>query len=222
MPPGRQRGVVLLFAMISVLIIMIAAVALIRSFNSSLFNAGNIAFKRDLQNRSDLAVQAAMSDFRAGKLLGTGALRQTNVPNANYSASALNASTQLNHQSIPLALQDPPTPTNVAASMKNAGFTNPDSPLVDGVSYRYVIERLCDAAGDEVVLGTAHCLVANDRQKDASAKDQTGAGAQTNGGSCGASACKSAVPLGVVYRISVRVDGPRNTSSFFQTTLTAP
>lgn len=211
---GSQSGVVLLFALISVLIVMIAAVALIRSFNASLFSAGNIAFKRDLQNRSDLAIQAAMADFRTGGLLAGSTARQQNVAAANYSASALSAS-QVNNQNIPLALQRPPQ------SLQSAGFTKPAPAMVDQVTYYYVIERLCDAPGDEIVLGTARCLVANERQKDASAKDQTGAAAQTSG-SCGSGPCRSAVPLGVVYRISVRVSGPRNTLSFFQTTLTAP
>ena len=52
----RQRGVVLLFSLIALVIMLIVAVALVRSFNNSLFTAGNIGFKRDMQNQSEAAV----------------------------------------------------------------------------------------------------------------------------------------------------------------------
>ena len=44
----RQRGVVLLFSLITLVVLLLAAVALIRSFSNSMFTAGNIAFRRDL------------------------------------------------------------------------------------------------------------------------------------------------------------------------------
>ena len=42
----KQRGVVLFFALISLLAIMLAAVALIRSVDTSIMIAGNLAFKQ--------------------------------------------------------------------------------------------------------------------------------------------------------------------------------
>ena len=66
---SQQRGVVLLFSLIALVIMLIAAVALIRSFNSSLFSAGNIGFKRDMRNQSELAVSTALGYFRSGAAL---------------------------------------------------------------------------------------------------------------------------------------------------------
>jgi len=44
--PSRERGVVLIFTLIILLILTIGAVALLRSMNTSLFSAGNLAFRR--------------------------------------------------------------------------------------------------------------------------------------------------------------------------------
>jgi type IV pilus assembly protein PilX len=52
----RQRGVVLIFTLIILLILTIGAVALMRSMNTSLFSAGNLAFRRDLVNQGEQAV----------------------------------------------------------------------------------------------------------------------------------------------------------------------
>ncbi len=43
---SRQRGVVLIFTLIALLILTIGAVALMRSMNTALFGAGNLAFRR--------------------------------------------------------------------------------------------------------------------------------------------------------------------------------
>ena len=209
--PGGQRGVVLLFALISVLIVMLAAVALIKSFNATLFSAGNIAFKRSMQSESELAIQQVMAAFRTGAL-ASATSRETSMPSANYSATLL---TSVNNQNIPTALQN-------ASSMTAAGFTKADITGSPGVTVRYVIERLCDNVGSVGTLGTLHCLTANPTQLGSQSKDQTGAGQNALSGSCGSGPCVTASSLGVVYRVSVRVLGPRNTSSFFQSTITAP
>ena len=50
---AAQRGVVLLYSLIALVIMLIAAIALVRSFQTSLFNAGNLGFKRDMRNQSE-------------------------------------------------------------------------------------------------------------------------------------------------------------------------
>ena len=99
--PSRQRGVVLLFSLVALVVLLIAAVALMRSFNSSLFMSGNIAFKRDLQNQGERAVEKAMARFRTGGTLETDAARSADLKASNYSATMLPS----NPQGIPNALQ---------------------------------------------------------------------------------------------------------------------
>jgi Tfp pilus assembly protein PilX len=61
---ARQQGVVLIFSLIVLLILAIGAVAVLRSVNSSLLSAGNLAFHRDLVNQAEQAVSTVMIEFK--------------------------------------------------------------------------------------------------------------------------------------------------------------
>ncbi len=54
----RQRGATLIIALISLVILSIGALALMRSTSTSLFMAGNLAFKRDVANQAERAIAA--------------------------------------------------------------------------------------------------------------------------------------------------------------------
>lgn len=189
----RSRGVVLLFTLLAMVIMLIAAVALARSFNSSMFMTGNLAFKRDLVNQAERAVAQVVTDLQTGTLSAL-ADRAAHVPARNYSAQRL----ATNAQGIPLALLND---TAFAA----VGQVANDIPVAgQGVTLRYVVDRLCNGPGTEVVLGLAGCAI--------------GPVPDARGGSAGDPIVATQQPQ-VLYRISVRVDGPRNTQAFFQTTL---
>jgi type IV pilus assembly protein PilX len=210
--PARQRGVVLLFSLIALGIMLIASVALVRSFQSSLFNAGNIAFKRDLQNQSDRALQAAMAPFAAsGGVLGTTTARSSNNGTYNYSAVML----PTDNKGIPNAFTLDDSSFNALGYAKQSNdITPPD--LNDSVKIRYLVDRLCSTVGDEKTLGPSNCVIGNQQPSDGiSSTDQFNAAFTING--------KSGVsPQSVVYRLTIRVTGPRNTQSFFQSTFTVP
>ena len=210
----RQRGVVLLFSLIALVIMLIAAVALVRSFNTSLFSAGNIGFKRDMRNQSEMAVSTTLGNFRPGGFLNTSANRaNTPAPGANtvnYSATML----ATNAQGIPnaLALSD----SAFAAAYNAPDLRSPDAG--QSVTVRYVIDRMCASAGEEKSLGPGSCVLADNlAQNTTSVLNQKSA---DKAPLC--PTCSSAAPKGVVYRLSMRVTGPRNTQSFFQSTFTVP
>lgn len=207
---SAQRGVVLLFSLIALVVLLIAAVALMRSFNTSLFMSGNIAFKRDLQNQGERAIDQVLADFRGSGDLATAAARSNNLQRKNYSAKALTS----NAQGIPEALQ-----TN---SLGAAGLAANDIEIPDqAIKIRYVVDRMCNDVGSETALGGANCLLAESLTGPggnfAEWMNATGASLCPAGSGCG-----SAAPQGVVYRVTVRVSGPRNTQAFFQSTFTVP
>ncbi len=71
--PARERGVVLLFCLIILVVLLAGGVAVMRSMDTSLVGAGNLAFKRDLVNQGELAIAKAMREFQAsGALAATG------------------------------------------------------------------------------------------------------------------------------------------------------
>ncbi len=203
---SRQRGVVLLFSLIALVILLIAAVALMRSFNTTLFTSGNIAFKRDLQNQGERAVDKVLTAFGTGALASPVA-RANNLISSNYSASTL----PVNPQGIPLAL-----------ALSNADFTAawtaPDIDVPDQqVRIRYIVDRMCDAAGPDKALGASSCVLTDNLPTGGSASNLQGADRAPLG-----PGLQTAATPGVVYRVSIRVNGPRNTQAFFQSTFTIP
>ena len=209
-----QRGVVLLFSLIALVIMLIAAVALMRSFQSSLFTAGNIAFKRDLQNQGERAVDKVLKEFRTLGALNTPLARSANVPSSNYSATML----PVNARGIPDALQNNDTFAAVGVTTNDITPANEPSLANQSVEIRYVVDRLCASAGDETSLGAGSCMLAD----DPTPKGSSSANLQSADAAPLCPTCKSAVPQRVVYRLSIRVNGPRNTQSFFQSTFSVP
>lgn len=201
---GSQRGIVLIFALITLVILLIGAVAISRSINASQFAIGNIGFKRDLTNQGERALQIALDAVRAGGALATVSTRNTDLQAANYKASLLAS----NAQGIPNALL---SDTDFAA----VGVSTNDITVSDmGVTIRYVIDRVASASG---ACSTSTCTLANQNVFGGSSSEWINS--QTNSGSVN-NANPSAVPQQPIYRITLRVTGPRNTMSFFQSTFT--
>lgn len=196
--PARQRGVVLLFALIVLVILMAGSVAVIRSMNSSLFSAGNLAFKRDLMNQGEQAVSSAMTAFKTGALSATGATA-ANILSANYSATPLATNTR----GIPMALLSDSVFTTVGTTSNDLTGATSD------VSIRYVIDQLCDGSAAALAIQNTGCVF------PASNTDIRGGSSQEMGK-------RPPLPPSLVYRLSVRVSGPRNTQVFIQTSFTKP
>jgi hypothetical protein len=193
--PRPQRGVVMLFGLIALAIMLIGAAAMVRSMNTSLVNAGNLGFKRDMTNQGERAVATAIDLLRTGAL-ATEAARQSSSTAINYSAAIL----PVNAQGIPTALLSD-------AGFAAVGLATNDITLTDqAITMRYVVDRLCVGDGPQAA---GQCAMANDP------KDQSG---NARDGAITAEALLASDR--VVYRLSVRVIGPRNTQAFYQSTLT--
>ncbi len=203
-----QRGVVLLTSLLILVVMLIAAAALMRSFDTSLNTAGNLAFKRDLAQQSEQAAQTILAAFRTGGALASAAARGANDPARNYNAVVLPS----NAQGIPQALLSSTLPTTAG--------TAADIDAGQGITLRYVVDRLCSEIGEDSTLGAARCTLADStvlpggsssdwqRAEFSSGVAAGGAGAGLGG----------AVTQPVIYRLSIRATGPRGTQSFFQTT----
>jgi Tfp pilus assembly protein PilX len=187
-----QRGVTLIIALIALVTLTIGAVAMMRSTNTTLRMSGNLAFKRDLANQSERAVAAAMAALRTGSLSSVSS-RESNSPANNYSASALVSP----GQGIPTVLLDD-------SAFTAAGFTGTDiSDTAAQLRIRYVIDRQCSATG---AFDSASCASLSTIAGD-------------KGGSSGGSDARAGGGSAPVYRISVRVSGPRGVQTFLQTTV---
>ncbi len=190
----RQRGVIMVIALITLAILMIGAVAAIRAMNVSLSSVGNFGFKRDMANQAERALRRAMGALNAG-----GAL-EANDTALNYSAAMLPTSAE----GIPTALLATSTPETVsgfgvaanAIDLTTAVAGESTSNLPNMKIY-YVVDRLCLNAGP----------LSSDSCQTVSAAPQ--------GGKSPGDVTSSPKP---VFRITVRVDGPRGSQSFYQAT----
>ena len=186
----RERGVVLLFCLIVLVILLAGGVAVVRSMHTSLTSAGNLAFRRDLVNQGERAVSAVLAKFATG---GTLAATTADVPAENFKATKLDT----NAQGMPTALFDD-------TAFATVGKTSND--IVDStaqVSIRYVIDRLCTASGAAT---STSCVQSS---------------AAPSGGTAGP-VPPPPPPTATVYRLSMRVSGPRETQVFLQSTFTKP
>jgi type II secretory pathway pseudopilin PulG len=190
----------MLFGLFALAIMLIAAAAMIRSYGTAMANAGNLGFKRDLTNQAERAVAMVVSNLQTGSL-GSDVSRQTSTPAQNYSSTLLAS----NAQGLPNVLL-------ADSSFSTAGLSSNDITVADqSVTVRYVVDRMCANAG---VAAADHCVMADDLNP------QGGNGSVSNIAEDASAGGAGALGQRVVYRVSIRVTGPRSTQAFFQTTVT--
>ncbi len=199
--PQQQRGVTMLFGLIALAIMMIGAAAMVRSMNTSMTISGNLGFKRDLTNQAERATAAVMALMNTGAL-NTETARQSSAVARNYSARIL----PTNPQGIPTALVDDST-------FNTTGTPSNDISAADqGVVLRYLVDRLCVNTG---LADGSHCQMSDPGTPMGGSASET-----LRADDSAASGGGGVLPRQTVYRLSIRVSGPRNTQAYFQTTFT--
>lgn len=190
-PGRRQRGVVLIFCLIVLVVLLAGGVAVSRSMNAALSNSGSLALRRDLMNQADIAIATALAkDYK-----GVGSAAENKA--LNYSPIPL----KVNELDIPLAL--------LSDSVFNSvGLATNDLPgATPGVTIRYVVDRLCEVATQSATdQGRSRCVPIT--------REAVGGSAQL--------ASRAPPPVQPVFRVTVRVTGPRNTQVFVQSSFSKP
>jgi len=189
-----QEGVVLLIALIVLVAMTLGGIALVRSVDLTNIIAGNLAFRQAATHSADLGIETAVTWLEANNV---GAFLHSDIPAQGYSANG-NAVTRSPNPATP----DSDTweefwPTLVAANRVRTLAED-----AAGNTVAYVIDRMCSLPGNPVT-GGAQC--------SGSAVVSSALGNAEEGGEVGVAA-----PIGVYYRITARVAGPRNTVSFVQ------
>ena len=195
----KQSGFSLVFALIALVILLMATVSVMRSSGLNLFSAGNASFKQDMVARSDAVNVRIFALLRAGGALATESSLSSSLKSSNYSATAL----QTNAQGLPLALINDST-FDAVGDIANDIRDDASNTVI-----RYVMERLCDQTGNSAALGREHCVYNPDRNP-------------VQGGS--STQASTAIPpsFSPIYRVSVRIQGPRGSEAYLQNTFTKP
>jgi len=194
----RQRGVVLFFALIALVAMSLAAVALIRSVDTSTLIAGNLAFKQSATRAGDGGIEAAITWMAT-------------VQAANASLNVLNDATHPFNIDAPASGYYSSLDDATFDVANEADWTDANSVLVgtdqSGNELRYVIQRVCRTANQPVQ--SAGCLFAGVPE----VKD--GQHVKPPQEFCDGAGCP---PAGQTpqNRITARAAGPRNSVSYVQ------
>jgi len=191
---ARQRGAVLIVALIALVTIMIAAAALVRAVDTSTIIAGNLAYKQAASASADAGMERAIAWMRATSVAHAASdpFKDAAHPfNTDQAAQGYYTSIATDVAGDMAFLTDEDTWTD-----KRSRLVGTDS---SGNTIRYVIQRMCRVPGQ--VLSRSNCQFSDrDSDKDSHNGDLRPA----KGG------------LHALNRITVRVEGPRNTVTYAQ------
>lgn len=206
--PSRQRGVSLLFALLALVALSLAAMGLVRTVGNTSLVVGNLGFKMDATASADRGAEQAIT-WLQNNMAGTGL--DANVTASGYYATSLDA-------------LDPTGRSSTASSRAVVDWNNDNCATISGAytscidatapvtlggnQVNWVITRLCASAGskDDVSNSCATSLTSG------VADDANSGGLDT--ASPGGLAGSTVAPY---FRVIVRTVGARNTVSYTET-----
>lgn len=220
--PTRQRGVVLIIALIALAMMTLAAIALVRSVDTGLVISGNLAFKQATLNAAEDGSEEAIAWLNANATTqhstSTAAnpvmLLELDSPTDGYYATYMATCDLTGNDTTGAGSSDnvnwidADNPSGTAPGA-NCGMTAKAVPTADmpsGYSASYVINRMCVNTGSKSLPGTG-CAPYQSTGDDLSKSTKNAVDYRHRGLPAMSS---------TYYRITVRVLGPRNSVSYTQ------
>lgn len=189
-----QQGVILFVALIVLVAMSLTGIALMRSVDTNVLVAGNLAFRQGATAAADWGVESARTYLKTTLSVNKSAMDNDN-PAASY-YSSWQASLDLIGRTT--------TPFDWSTLGLLVGTDSA------GNEVRYVLHRMCEASGPSTG-ALSNCV-------KSSAGASSGVAGSTKG-TVSYGVLALATPPSVYYRVTVRVRGPRNTVSFVQAML---
>lgn len=198
---AKQRGLVLFFALIALVAMSLAALALIRSVDTSTMIAGNLAFRQAATTSSDAGLEAAIAALaatetaNAAKNIFLDATHTFNISNTANAAVGY-------YSSADPALDLTANATWVDAASRLVGTD------ASGNTVRFIAQRMCRNANQ--LLSTTNCLFSG------ASEDTDGMTTPLPSEMCPPGPGCPQAGQNPQYRVTTRVTGPRNTVSYIQ------
>jgi hypothetical protein len=188
--PRRQRGVVLMIALIVLIALTLAGLSMVRTADTGSVISGNLSFRQSALAATDAGVEDAFNALGGiAGIIATSAEAQ--IPNRYYPTIPGPADyDEYGVRKVDVAGAPMTVDWNAAPTV--AGMPS-------GYNVRYIIERMCSGVLPITDVG-ASCVT----------DGATGGGSKRAGAPAFTGAMKTN------YRITVRVEGPRNTLSIAQ------
>lgn len=208
-PPARSsRGVSLLFALLALVALSLAAMGLVRTVGNTSLVVGNLGFKMDTTGSSDQGSEQAIAWIVAN---AAGTVLDDDVIASGYYATSLDAldPTGRNTTMNPRALVDWENNNCAGASGVVTACKDPTlATAIGNNTVSWIITRLCATAGSkDLVSNSCAATLTSGVADDANSSglDYASPGGLVSG---------TTVPY---YRVVVRTVGARNTVSYTET-----
>lgn len=195
----NQSGIVLFVALVSMVVMSLAAVALIRSVDTNSIIAGNLSYKQTATISSSFGIENVADTLGIKSL----AYANSNDPANGYYATCktFDTATTCDGKNLTADASWVPGVKSRLADGVATGITGGVDAY--GNTIQYIVERMCSAASAPD--STVCLLVASniDNQSHNGPNEPGGAPPEV----------LTEIPL---YRVTVRISGPKNTVSFIQ------
>lgn len=188
--PSRQQGIVLFIALIAIVVMSLAAIALTRSYTTAGVISGNLAFQQGSRQAGDAGIEMAFDAMPA--ILA--ASLESNIPNQYFALQQ-----PVDTRGVPSTINWATVPCR---NVSDAARPQVSCDSTGGYLVQYVIDRQC-AGALPITDISRNCLIEAPKSE----------GSRASGHAVFTSASK------VMYRVTVRVLGPRGTSSLVQAIL---
>lgn len=210
----RERGATLLFALLTLVALMLSTLALVRSIDVSTLLMGNLGFKQDATASSEQATRQAI-DWLSANLA---ALNVDDAAHGYYASTKESGATPVDATGAQLSTTtvrqlidwdgdkcaSTTSGTFSACDLKVTKITDP----INNNTASYVIFRMCDKAGDLSADSTINCV------RPLNSND---GGSPIKGDLNYAEPERFGAAASPYFRIVVRIQGARNTVSYTET-----
>lgn len=199
-----QSGISLVYTLVALVLLSLAAVALVRNVDTTNLVAGNLAFKQATTSAADLGAELAIAWLQSKN--GDASLNDDSVADGYYASSLssldVSGKSGTNARAVADWKGDNCAWANAVGYAKCLRTSAPIGS--NGATTRYLITRLCQTTGDPNASGNGCARPIADN-----------AGASPKRGEIKYGEDKRfAGQTGPYFRIVVRSDGPRNTVSY--------
>lgn len=205
---NKQQGIVLFIALIALVVMSLAAAALIRSVDTNTKIAGNLSFKQSALTSADRGVETAITWLEGQNLTNLNASATAQAYFATYGDLDGNGTKDAvtgNLDEIQ-TLKNQATWNAYSAAAVGTGMTGGQENDSKN-TIRYIIERMCELTGEPAKDTTNKCLFGSSESGGDGLSDVDQEGIQTRG---------NGDSINPMYRVTVRVTGPKNTESYTQ------
>lgn len=192
---AKQKGVVLLITLIMLVAMTLAAIALMRSVDTTNMVAGNLSFQQTAFHAADVGTEEAISYLYS-------------IPDLKCNGTGVGVACAQGYKSFHQPALEPPSEGVTWESYWNAMVNGPGVVALvnvpNGYSGAFIIEAMCASAG-KVSCQTATTTSATTTPQG-----------QDMGSQSRPSITKTTTTNAVYYRITTRVQGPRNSIGYVQ------